>query len=74
MRRTFFACGLTLSAICALSLFGSPAFAQRNDRDKDRTNEHPNGIVQDWSGRHLAYPRFGPIRSLIAIQNDPRAI
>ena len=36
--------------------------------------EHPNGIVQDWSHRHAVYPRFGPLQTLIALQNDPRAL
>jgi hypothetical protein len=61
-----------------LSLFGLPAHGQ--DRDGDRDNDkhetaaHPNGIVQDWSRRHVVYPRFGPIQSLIEAQRDPRAI
>ncbi|HSZ21371.1 MAG TPA: hypothetical protein VK770_16365 [Candidatus Acidoferrum sp.] len=63
---------LALCALCLLSFIGLRAYGQ--DRDKDQTNEHPNGIVQDWSRRHVAYPRVGPIKSMIALQNDPRAI
>jgi len=36
--------------------------------------EHPNGIVQDWSNRHVIYPRFGAIQTMIALQKDPRAL
>ena len=68
--------------LCVLSLFGLPAHGQDRDRDRDgdRDNEkgetaaHPNGIVQDWSGRHALYPRFGPLQGLIDAQRDPRAI
>jgi hypothetical protein len=71
-----------------LILFGLSGRAQdrdrrdagRRDRDDDRrvdnsrSSEHPNGLVQDWSHRHVAYPRFGPVRNLIAIQHDDRAL
>jgi hypothetical protein len=67
---------LALYAFCVLSLLGSRAYGQDRDRDgdNDRRNEHPNGVVQDWSHRHVVYPSFGPIQSLIAVQHDPRAI
>jgi hypothetical protein len=61
-----------------ICLFGLPAHGQgrdeNRDNDKGETTAHPNGIVQDWSRRHVVYPRFGPIQGLIAAQNDPRAI
>jgi hypothetical protein len=61
-----------------ICLFGLPAHGQGKDEDRDNdkgeTTAHPNGIVQDWSRRHVIYPRFGPLQSLIAVQNDPRAI
>jgi hypothetical protein len=59
---------LTLFAICALTLLGSAAYGQEKDGD------HHRGIVQDWSGHHVAYARFGPLKSLLAAQEDPRAI
>jgi hypothetical protein len=67
----FAACALYL-----LSLITLRAYAQdrEHDQDQGQKKDHPNGIVQDWSRRYLAYPRFGPIESLIAVQNDPRAI
>jgi hypothetical protein len=71
-RKTFSAFHLALSAFFVLSLFGSPAYGQR--KDKNETIEHPNGLVQDWSHHHAVYPRVGPIQSLIAVQNSPRAI
>lgn len=76
VRKTFSTFHLALSVFCVLSLFGLPAHGQDRDRDRDKgeTVEHPNGLVQDWSHRHAVYPRVGPIQSLIAIQNDPRAI
>ena len=61
-----------------ICLFSLPAHGQGKDEDRDNdkgeTTAHPNGIVQDWSRRHVVYPRFGPLQSLIAVQNDPRAI
>jgi hypothetical protein len=71
--KTFSAIRLAFCAVCVLCLFGS-AYAQEKDTDKDQTTEHKNGMVQDWSGRHVLYPRIGEIHSLIAVQNDPRAI
>jgi hypothetical protein len=69
---------LALCALCALSLFSLRAYGQERDRDRnsdrDTTVEHPNGIVQDWSRHHIVVPRIGSIPSLIAVQNDPRAI
>jgi hypothetical protein len=60
---------------------GLTAYGQDRDRRErvgdgraDQRIEHPNGIVQDWSHRHVLYPRVGPIRNLIAVQNDPRAL
>ncbi len=59
-----------VSTFCFLGLFSLQVYAQDADHQKD----HPNGIVQDWSRRYVVYPRFGPIQSLISLQNDPRAI
>jgi hypothetical protein len=78
VRKTPSAFSVVLSALCMLCLFGLPAHGQGRDEDRDNdkgeTTAHPNGIVQDWSRRHVVYPRFGPLQSLIAVQNDPRAI
>jgi hypothetical protein len=74
VRKEFSPFRLALYALCLLSLFGLRAYGQDRSRDKDQNNEHPNGLVQDWSHRHVVYPRFGPIQSLIAVQHDPRAI
>ncbi len=66
-------------AVCTvffLGLFTLQAYAQEKDhaQDADHQKDHPNGIVQDWSRRHVVYPRIGPIKSLISLQHDPRAI
>jgi hypothetical protein len=78
VRKTPSAFHLVLSAVCVLGFFGSPAYAQDKDKGKDKdethTNGHPNGIVQDWSRRHVVYSRIGPIGKLIAVQRDPRAL
>lgn len=74
MRKTPSALGVALSALCLLGFFTLVANAQDRDHERERPKEHPNGIVQDWSHRYVVYPRFGPIQSLIAVQNDPRAI
>lgn len=70
MRKTPSAVSIVLSAICLVSLGGLRAYGQ----DAGKPNEHPNGIVHDWSNRHVAAPRFGEIHHLIAVQNDPRTI
>ena len=70
MRKELSSFRLALYALCVLSLFGLRAYGQ----DKDQKIDHPNGIVQDWSQRHVVYTRFGSIPALIAVQNDPRAI
>jgi hypothetical protein len=82
VRKILSAFNVALSMLCVLSLFGLPAHGQDRDRDRDgdRDNEKgettapANGIVQDWSGRHALYPRFGPLQGLIDAQRDPRAI
>jgi hypothetical protein len=71
-RKTFSAFHFALFAFFVLSLFGSPAYGQR--KDKNETIEHPNGLVQDWSHHHAVYPRVGPLQSLLVVQNNPRAI
>jgi hypothetical protein len=60
--------------LCVLSLSSLAARAQERGRGEGREQEHPNGIVQDWSNHHAVYPRVGPIQSLIAVQHDPRAL
>jgi hypothetical protein len=75
VRKPLSASRVALLALGVLSLFGSAAYGQDRDRrDEGRRDEHPNGIVQDWSHRHVLYPRVGPIRNLIAIQHDQRAL
>jgi hypothetical protein len=66
--------GVAMCALCVLSFVSLSAYGQDRDRDKNEANQHPNGIVQDWSRRHVVFTRFGSIPSLIAVQNDPRAI
>jgi hypothetical protein len=72
VRKTFPAICFAVSVLFALNLFGPRAYGQ--DQDNHQKKDHPNGIVQDWSRRHVLYPRFGPIQSMIALQNDPRAV
>jgi hypothetical protein len=78
VRKTLSAFHLALSAFCVFSLFALPALGQGRDGDRDIVKreavEHPNGIVQDWSHRHVIFPRVGPIEGLIAVQRDPRAL
>jgi hypothetical protein len=85
VRKPLSASRVALLALGVLSLLGSAAYGQDRDRSDDgrrdndrrdevRGDEHPNGIVQDWSHRHLVYPRVGPIHNLIAIQHDQRAL
>jgi len=70
VRKEFSPFRFAVYALCALSLFGLRAYGQ----DKEQAKARPNGIVQDWSRRFAVYPRVGPLKSLIALQNDPRAI
>jgi hypothetical protein len=59
----------------AFSVFRlSPRTKDHNQNRDPKTDHPPNGIVQDWTRRHVVYPRFGPIESLIKLQHDPRAI
>lgn len=74
MRNFFPAVFVAMCVLCVLALSGLPAFGQDGDRGREQSKEHPNGIVQDWSRRHVAYPRIGSIQSLIAVQHDPRAL
>jgi len=59
-----------LAAFCALSVLGLPAYGQK----QNPTGIHPDGLVDDWSHHHAVYPRVGPLQSLLAVQNNPRAI
>lgn len=70
MRKLFPLFRFAAWTICALSLFGLSAYGQ----DKNETKSHQNGVVQDWTRRHLLYPRVGALKSLIALQSDPRAV
>ena len=63
-----------MCALCMVTLSNLRAWGQDGERDKERLKDHPNGIVQDWSRRHVAYPRIGSVESLIAVQHDPRAL
>lgn len=76
MRNEFRPFRSAVFALCFLSLFTLRAYAQDRDQSQDANHkkDHPNGIVQDWSRHHVVYPRFGPIKSMISLQNDPRAI
>jgi hypothetical protein len=78
VRKTPSAFLVALSVLCLLGIFSLAARAQDRDRDDGRENgreqEHPNGIIEDWSHHHAVYPRVGPIQSLIAVQHDPRAL
>jgi len=73
VRKKFCACRLALSAICLLGLVGPAAHGQDKDKDDDAHETH-RGLVQDWTGRHIVFSRFGPLESLLAAQHDPRAI
>src|ERR1700688_2710901 len=74
MRKMFSAVCVAMCPLCLLTLPGLQAWGQDAGRDREQSEEHPNGIVQDWSSRHVAYPRIGSIQSLIAVQHDPRAL
>jgi hypothetical protein len=84
VRKEFSLSRLALCALCVLSLFGLGACGQVGALGQQsalgqvpvqtQTNEHPNGLVQDWTNHHVVYPRFGPAQTLIALQNDPRAV
>src|SRR5258708_21530598 len=69
-RKTFSAFHFALFAFFVLSLFGSPAYGQR--KNKNETIQHPDGLVQDWSHHHAVYPRIGPLQNLLAVQKKPR--
>jgi hypothetical protein len=74
VRRIFSAVRVAMCALCVFTLSGLSAWGQVRGGDKEQPKEHPNGIVQDWSRRHVAYPRIGSVESLIAVQRDPRAL
>lgn len=62
-----------LAVLCWIGLLGicgAPAYGQEHGEKHSRHN----GIVQDWSGRHVVFPRIGPVHSLVAAGRDPRAI
>ena len=74
MRKIVSAVCVSMCALCVLTLSGLSAWGQDGDPSKEQSKKHPDGIVHDWSRRHVAYPRIGSIKSLIAVQHDPRAI
>ena len=84
MRKTFSASLLPVCFLCVLGLIGCSSNGQSlianlpgeqaAAQPATQPTEHANGIVQDWSMRHVVYPRIGEINSLIALQHDPRAI
>ena len=57
MLKTFAPLRLALFALCALSLFGLRAYGQVREAGRETVTEntvvYPNGIVQDWSHRHV---------------------
>ncbi len=75
MRNTFSAFCLALFALCVLSLSGSPAYGQVKTYTKfQKPAAVRQGMVQDWSHRHVVYPRGGSLRTLMILQHDPRAM
>jgi hypothetical protein len=78
--KTFSASPVPLCFLCVFGLFGCSTNGQSlitnlpGEQPATQPTEHANGIVQDWSMHHLVYPQIGEINSLIALQNDPRAI
>lgn len=70
VRRIYPAFGTAVCFLGILFIFGLRAYGQ----DIEQRKAHPNGIVEDWSRRYAVYPRVGPIHSLIALRNDPRAV
>ena len=74
LRKCVSATCVWICALCVLTLSGLSAWGQEVDRGNEPAKEHPGGIVQDWSRRHVAYPRLGSMESLVAVQHDPRAI
>jgi hypothetical protein len=78
--KTFSASPVPLCFLCVFGLFGCSSNGQSlitnlpGEQPAAQPTEHANGIVQDWSMHHLVYPQIGEINSLIALQNDPRAI
>lgn len=82
MRKSLSASPLAVCALGALGLFGcSSGLVQSGLQPVDQPpaptqgpTEHANGIVQDWSTQHAVFPSVGPINSLIALQQDPRAL
>jgi hypothetical protein len=80
VQKAFSASLLPLCFLCVLGLFGCSSNGQSlitnlpGEQPAAQPTEHANGIVQDWSMHHLVYPQIGEINSLIALQDDPRAI
>jgi hypothetical protein len=78
VQKTFAPLRLALFLLCVFGLFGLRAYGQDREAGRETVTEntvvYPNGIVQDWSHRHVVYPRVGEIHALIAVQNEPRAL
>ena len=74
----------------ALTVWSAPAFSQRIERGEEKTahsgtaesnatvrsdvKTHHDSAVNDWTHDHMLYPRTGPMKRLIELQKDPRAI
>ncbi|MBZ5503547.1 MAG: hypothetical protein LAN59_15155, partial [Acidobacteriia bacterium] len=71
MRKIVSASRLAVFALCALSLAGWPAHGQGKIKKPALVRQ---GMVQDWSHRHVVYPRGGSLRTLMILQHDPRAM
>ncbi len=75
MRKTLSASCLALFGLCVLSLSGSPAYGRvKTHTQVQKPALVHQGIVQDWSHRHVLYPRGGSLRTLLILQHDPRAM
>ena len=72
MRKAPSAFCFAIAACFLFSTAGPRAYGQERD-EHNGSKEHPNGIVKDWSNRHVAFTLRGPLHSLIAVQNDARA-
>ncbi|HEY6290992.1 MAG TPA: hypothetical protein VI455_05440, partial [Terriglobia bacterium] len=81
MRKLLSASPLVVCALIAFGLIGcSSGLVQSGIQPGDQPGAptqqtaHADGIVQDWSTAHALYPSVGPIRSMVALQSDFRAI
>ena len=69
MRKTLFSRrSLILVMACLVGAFCLPLAGQRIEVEHQRAP-----MFQDWSTRHLVYPRVGPMAAMQAAARDPRA-